>query len=381
MLPFAFSCTNTEENTGSIIVFDRNESLDNFDIGSITDSLFQIIPLETNEDYLISSIDKIEIQNDHIYIKDDLAKSIYIFDMNGKYSGKINAIGNGPGEYVIPSYMTVADTSIIIVDNPTGKQIKYNLLSLQAIEEKRVFDKIWCTEDIFVLSGTLYYVNAWGESNSGKFRLFSANGDNYSKYLPFKKEPFGLNIHGPVYAINKDQASVIYSQDDIIYKITSNSVKPAYKVLFKNEKIEYFSGKTESVFNNLPGRVISMDAINESDNYLFIDVAYTINGELPLGDGNYDIYTCLYNKSEDNKIIYPKSAVFDSKFDNEQIIIEKIIGNRIISWREASVLLAQKEYLYKNKIFVNKVFEARLNDILSNLTEDDNPVLFIYNLK
>jgi hypothetical protein len=371
----------TEEAFENVILFDRNESLDNFDIGNITDSMFQIIPLETNENCLISSIDKIEIQNNHIYIKDDLAKSIYIFDMTGKYTGKINAIGHGPGEYIIPSYMTVTDTSIIIVDNPGGKQIEYNLLSLLAIKEKRIFDKIWCTDDIFTLSGQIYYINAWSESKLGKFRLFSTNGDNYNKYLPFKKEPLGLNIHGPVYSINKNQASVIYSQDDIIYKIASDNVKPAYKVQFRDKKIEYFSEKMASVFENPPGLVIGIDAINESDKYLFIDVAYTINSKFPLDNGNYDIYTCLYDKLNNNKIIYPKNAAFDSKFDNEQIIVEKIIDNKIISWREASILLTQKDYLYKNVIHTNKAYKTRLNEIFSNLIEDDNPVLFIYNLK
>jgi hypothetical protein len=139
-----YACTKDNSQANNVINFDYIKCIEKFDIGSITDSTFQIIPLETNENCLISQINKIEIRNNYIYIKDDLAKSVFIYDIDGKFINKINAVGQGPGEYVSPSYMTVTDTSIIVVDNPTGKQIEYRLSSMQYIKEERIFDKIWC---------------------------------------------------------------------------------------------------------------------------------------------------------------------------------------------------------------------------------------------
>jgi hypothetical protein len=63
---FVWGCTNPNENlfTGKTIYFDTDKSIENFDIGAITDSTFQIIPLETTDNSLIASIDKIEIRKE-----------------------------------------------------------------------------------------------------------------------------------------------------------------------------------------------------------------------------------------------------------------------------------------------------------------------------
>jgi hypothetical protein len=214
----------------------------------------------------------------------------------------------------------------------------------------------------------------------GKFRLFASNGNSYNTFLPFKKETVGVGIHGPVYTVNGNQALVIYSQDDVIYSIANDSVSPKYKVQFNNKKVVYYSGKVETVFDNPPCRVIGIDAIFESDNYLFINVNYTTSKN-PIGKGNYDTYICLYNKLDSTQIIYPQWETVNSIFDNEQIIVKRIIDNKIVVWREAGMLAIAKEYLYKDKVFKNKAYEARLKSVLANLTEDDNPILFIFNLK
>jgi hypothetical protein len=370
-----------QQQAENIIYFDSKKCIEDFDLKDYTDGTFKIIPLETTDNSLISTIEKIEIRNNHIYTMDRLAQSVYIFDMEGKYSGKINAIGQGPGEYVNLSYMTVTDSSVIVLDHLFGKQIEYSLSSLKFIREERIFEKIWATE-IFTLPGHIYYVNNRSDSRSGKFRLFSQENDtkNFNKYLPFEEDPLSLGINGPVYAITGNEVSIIYSGDDFIYRLKDGKAFPEYEVKFKDKKVVYSSGKTENVFNdNPPGRVIGINAINESDKYLFIDINMTVNEDIPWGPGNQD-YTCLYNKSDHTTIVYPRYAI-NSLFDNEEISVRRIIDNKIINWREASTLLIQKEYLYSERTFKNKLFENHLKNILSTLKEDDNPVLFIYGLK
>jgi hypothetical protein len=374
---FVMSCSCTiKKKDGSydctIIPFDWKKSVKNYDMSAITDSIIQIIPLETNDDCLISKINKIEFQNNQFYIQDNLAQSIYIYDMKGKYKGKIQAVGQGPGEYANLSYMTVTDSSIIIIDHLAGKQIEYSLSHLQFVKEERIFKKIWCTE-VFTLPNHLYYVNNWSNSNVGKFRLFSradATGD-VNNYLPFDEEPLSLGINGPVYSINGDEAAVIYSGDNFIYRIKNDEVFPEYEVEFKNKKVVYRHGRVDTVFkDNENGNIIGINAINESDKYLFIDVSVT--GETS--------YTCLYDKLKKTVVVYPQVAV-NSRFDNEQVIVHRVINNKIISWREAHVLLLQKKYLYEKQQFNNKIYEKQLNNVLDNLTDSDNPILFIYNLK
>jgi hypothetical protein len=349
----------------------------------LTDGTFSIIPLETTDDCLIAHIDKIEIKNGYIYIMDQKAQSMYIFDMNGKYLNKIHKRGQGPGEYTNLSYMTVTDSSVIIIDHYTGKQIEYNTSSLQPIKEERILEKIWATE-IFSLRKTTYYINNWSNSDAGKFRLFSRknNTTNFEKYLPFEKDPICIGINGPVYAIAGNEASLIYSGDDNIYRLKEGKVFPEYEIRFKEKKIEYSNRENIATdfMNSPPGRIEGITAINESDKYLFIDICVTVKDNTPIGPGNYDSYTCIHNKSDHSTVICA-DMIYNSTFDGDYTI-RRIIDNKMIYWRDASVLkiIYAKEAL-ANRTFTNKAYEERLKSVMANLTEDDNPVLFIYGLK
>lgn len=372
-------------NTSHIIYFDTKECVEKFDMKDITDGTFSIIPLETTDDCLISKIDKIEIKNNRIYIMDQLAQSVYVFDMDGKYLNKIHKRGQGPGEYANLSYMTVTDSSVIIIDHLAEKHLEYDLLSLNYIRGKRLFDKIWTTE-LFYLNGTVYYINGWSNSPTGKFRLFSTkyNTDNFEKYLPFEEEPMSLGINGPVYAINGNEASLIYSGDDNIYRIRDGKVFSEYEVKFKDKKVEYSSGKVENIFqDNPPGRVIGINSINESDKYLFIDISMTTKTNTPSGPGNYGDYTCLHNKSDHSTMIYPR-RVYNSAFDDNHVayVVSKIIDNKIIFWENAYPLVVSypKEELAK-MVFKHEAYGEQFKNVVANLIEDDNPVLFIYGLK
>jgi hypothetical protein len=279
--------------------------------------------------------------------------------------------------------MTVADSSIIIIDHFTGKQIKYNTFSLQFVKEERIFAKLWAT-DIFYMHETVYYINDWSNSPTGKFRLFSIknNSENFEKYLPFEKEPLSIGINGPVCATNGNEASLIYSGDNNIYRIRDGKVFPEYEVIFKDKKVEYPSGKAEDVLHNPPGRVIGINRISESNKYLFINVSMTVKDNTPIGPGHYDNYTCIHNKLDHSTVICAGGIIYNSIFD-DVYAIRRIIDNKIIYWNDAHILLNvsyPKEELEKRN-FKNKAYEERLKNVFANLTEDDNPVLFIYGLK
>jgi hypothetical protein len=382
-----FACTEEKKrsNADNIIYFDTKTCAEKYDMKDLTDGTFSIIPLEATDDCLISQIDKIEIKNNRIYVMDKLAQSVYVFDMAGKYLNKIYKHGQGPGEYVNLSYMTVTDSSVIIVDHLAERYLEYSLPSLNYIRGKRLFDKIWITE-LFYLNGIIYYINNWSNSAAGKFRLFSMkyNADNFEKYLPFEEEPMSLGLSGQNYAISGNEAAVIYSGDDNIYRIRDGKVFPEYEVQFKDKKVEYSSGKVENIFrDNPPGRVIGIKSINESDKYLFIHIRLTTKKNTPVGPGNYGNYICIHNKSDHSTVIYPDITAYNSMFDDAQIAINRIINNQIIFWNEAHILLNvlySKENLAR-QIFKNKAYEERLKSVMENLTDDDNPVLFIFGLK
>jgi hypothetical protein len=370
-------CSKPQNNISTkveIIEFDSKKSIEKFkfDMKDILDTTMLIVPLETNENCLIASIDMIEMRNERIYVVCQLSKAVYIFDMEGKYQGKIDAIGQGPGEYSNVSYMTVTDTSIIIIDHFRNKQIEYAIPSLRFIKEENIFSKIWAT-NVFTLPEYIYYINDWSNSKLGKFRLFSRkNGkSDFDNYLPFEDEPSnacaGINL---AYAINGNAASIIYSGDNVIYRLEEDKIFPKYEVNFKDKKVVNPSGIVVNIENENPdGRVYGITSINESDKYLFFDTQFT-------GTNNY---SCLYDKINKTTIVY--NLAINSTFDNFDVHIRRIIGDKLIDWLEADILSTMIKENYENKTFKNKSFENRFKNLFANLKGDNNPVLFIYNFK
>jgi hypothetical protein len=60
----------------------------------------QTIILEAGKDCLIGSLDELQIFDGRIYILDKhIAKSLFVFDMEGRFIRKIGSLGRGPGEF------------------------------------------------------------------------------------------------------------------------------------------------------------------------------------------------------------------------------------------------------------------------------------------
>ena len=146
---FATACSsNNAEVAGNVksIVFNSEESVTNSDFNKILDTTFRVIPLATNDECLISNIDRLEIVDGKFYIMDHMSQSVYVFNPDGSYAGKIHKHGRGPGEYTNLSFMTVTDRSIIVIDHFVGKQIFYDRLTLQPVlDDYDLFKRLRCT--------------------------------------------------------------------------------------------------------------------------------------------------------------------------------------------------------------------------------------------
>ena len=108
------------------------------------------ILLETNETCLIGGINKMHIHDDLIIILDRrYARSLYVFDKNGRFIRKIGSVGNGPGEYVEVTDFTIdkENNTIYLFDTMMGRINKYdfatgrfiNVINLNpSIESRRI---------------------------------------------------------------------------------------------------------------------------------------------------------------------------------------------------------------------------------------------------
>jgi hypothetical protein len=107
------------------------------------DSLFSdkvsFVKLETREDNLIGEISKIFFTDSLIIVVDvDKAKSVFMFDMQGRYLSKIACSGNGPGEYVsMHNVFLIQDKKQIAVYDVMQRKTMYYTYSGSFISEER----------------------------------------------------------------------------------------------------------------------------------------------------------------------------------------------------------------------------------------------------
>lgn len=81
-----------------------------------------MLPLETNDESLISQVDKVVVQNDVVYVMDYSQRCIQMFDRSsGKWLGKIDKTGRGPGEYLYLDDFDVIDSKIYILSHASRK--------------------------------------------------------------------------------------------------------------------------------------------------------------------------------------------------------------------------------------------------------------------
>ena len=87
------------------------------------------IKLESSDSSLLGSVNQIEISGDRIYILDrDKTNSIFVFSMQGKFVQKLEAKGNGPGEFIAPqSFKIDSNGYIYVLDRVLNRLLKYQL--------------------------------------------------------------------------------------------------------------------------------------------------------------------------------------------------------------------------------------------------------------
>lgn len=103
LLLLMVSCKNnhTKYSIGDAsIILDIKNTIDiRFD--TISNKQIVYVPLETKEECLIGEVEKIIVKQDKIFVADfTVSKTLFVFDMQGKFLFKINKRGKGPGEYI-----------------------------------------------------------------------------------------------------------------------------------------------------------------------------------------------------------------------------------------------------------------------------------------
>ena len=92
------------------------------------DASLKVVPLEQTKESLLGNIEEMFI-NDSIIgvVPTNKPKCVYLFDHDGKFKTKIDAQGNGPGEYKHLAKAFLFQNNIVILDIFGRKLLYYNL--------------------------------------------------------------------------------------------------------------------------------------------------------------------------------------------------------------------------------------------------------------
>ena len=97
-----FSCGGKKHQSNKLETISINGNIrQTLNLSSFVDTI-EFIPLETNDENLIGSIERILYWNEKYYIRTTQGRlhgKLSVFDKTGKYLWGLNRIGNGPGEY------------------------------------------------------------------------------------------------------------------------------------------------------------------------------------------------------------------------------------------------------------------------------------------
>lgn len=363
----------------------------------------QYIPLETRKEALIKNIRGVVVEKDKIYINSD-AKSILIFDIKGKFLGKVDKCGRGPQEYIsISSFQVDPVTgSILILSNQgiieydiTGNMIK-KIDKIRDATRLETFLKV--KDDLFLLSwtkdslknGEMLLLNKYSvlykDGTLKNFGTYPARGTDVSnsankiKTIVYHTDSYHFYKYG-------DNIRAVRSYSDTIIGIDFKfNISPEY--IFKYGKFGYKEYDYSDAFKiDADSKIITKSTpLFETPNFIFI--RFQFRG---LDPEPYETTQTYQNGSVHTSKHTEVNAIFNKKSkelillkrpEKEKIgLIDNIKNgppfwpksinskNDLISYISASDMI---KHIAKVSGDVSKI-----KNITTNLSEEDNPVVII----
>jgi hypothetical protein len=329
----------------------------------------EVIQLETKEECLISTIQKVVFFNDRYYVLDDRQESLFCFDSSGKFLFKIAAKGEGPEEYLHLGYFNV-DTyhNQLLILEPFGSLLSFDL-------EGRFLSKIKLPREI-VAYNEVYPLN--------KDTLVFLSITKYE--LVFYSKDKNRIIDKRRYGMDGDIRSYIFVPSHKTYEYNGSvffSLPVTNKIINLSDNTLFlwdFGNKnnTQKQIDNLkellkseeetPKRdFVSEEKLNYTIEHNFESNRYKISLLYP---GNLRIKHIFFDKKTKTALVFDKTS------ENIRFILSDFYGESIImydhGWKSNPLLTYYSS---------DNLSEEQNRIINSHNPEEDNPFLVKYNFK
>ncbi|MDR1700136.1 MAG: 6-bladed beta-propeller, partial [Lachnoclostridium sp.] len=200
------------------------------------------VKLETREDALIGTIDKIIAVDDKFVILDtSMAKGVFVFDSQGRFLNRIGNSGRGPKEYDLPNDMTYDRyNEELIVNNYNRQTLMCFKLDGTFVREIRL-DFYFGTLSVVDSNTIAIYRNNKGRGeNDYNLILIDREGNVKNNFLPIDRTTDLLSPPCKMAFFSYGdslQFSPRYSR--MVYDIDEKGLTPKYRLDFGERNIPY----------------------------------------------------------------------------------------------------------------------------------------------
>lgn len=199
----------------------------------------KVVLLETKPECVVQNIRSLEIYKEDIYILDDRANKLYVFDGNGKFKRTISSPGRGHGEYMKLADFSIDRTKEIIylLDEATDEILKFSLNDYKFLSSIKAVQNGYLTYSMQEIGGKIY-LNRSSVLEKEKYELREideCNGKQVGKFLKSDDYNHGWNFplsleHSNFYSKNSQSPKYIGLFSNLIMNVTADGVSAAYIV-------------------------------------------------------------------------------------------------------------------------------------------------------
>lgn len=348
----------------------------------------KVVLLETKPECVVQNIRSLEIYKEDIYILDDRANKLYVFDGNGKFKRTISSPGRGHGEYMKLADFSIDRTKEIIylLDEATDEILKFSLNDYKFLSSIKAVQNGYLTYCMQEIGGKIY-LNRSSVSEKEKYELREIderNGKQVGKFLKSDDYNNGWNFplsleHSNFYSKNSQSPKYIGLFSNLIMNVTADGVSAAYivdsrKFVNKEEVLKMqgiAEGKLEKIdFSDIYSqkRIHQISRFIESPSKVFFQY---LEGD----ERNYLVYDKASGKTKTSSL-----------FMNDYVSDKNMIPMDFCYSDERGVVALLKPCFMPH--FIKYIINGgKMRTHLDNysrlikLNKDSNPVLFFHEYK
>ena len=348
----------------------------------------KVVLLETKPECVVQNIRSLEIYKEDIYILDDRANKLYVFDGNGKFKRTISSPGRGHGEYMKLADFSIDRTKEIIylLDEATDEILKFRLDDYKFLSSIKAVQNGYLTYCMQEIGGKIY-LNRSSVLEKEKYELRQIderNGKQVGKFLKSDDYNHGWNFplsleHSNFYSKNSQSPKYIGLFSNLIMNVTADGVSAAYivdsrKFVNKDEVLmmqRIAEGKLEKIdFSGIYSqkRIHQISRFIESPSKVFFQY---LEGD----ERNYLVYDKASGKTKTSSL-----------FMNDYVSDKNMIPMDFCYSDERGVVALLKPCFMPH--FIKYIIDGgKMRTHLDNysrlikLNKDSNPVLFFHEYK